>query len=72
MLFQRPGEPGLECAANPRATPVGSEAAAWATVDPLAGGIAVNIGDMLSRWSDGRLFSNLHRVRMPIGDECER
>jgi len=24
-----------------------------------------NVGDMLSRWSDGRLLSNLHRVRMP-------
>jgi len=31
----------------------------------VAGGIAVNVGDMLSRWSDGRLLSNLHRVRMP-------
>jgi len=31
----------------------------------------VNIGDMLSRWSDGRLLSNLHRVRMPTKEECE-
>jgi len=69
LLFQRPGEAGLECAANPRATAPGHE---WAAVDPVPGGIAVNIGDMLSRWSDGRLFSNLHRVRMPVGDECER
>lgn len=33
--------------------------------DPVEGGVAVNVGDMLSRWSDGRLLSNLHRVRMP-------
>ena len=26
---------------------------AWLTVDPVEGGIAVNIGDMLSRWSAG-------------------
>ena len=25
---------------------------------------------MLSRWSDGRLLSNLHRVRMPTTAEC--
>ena len=25
---------------------------------------------MLSRWSDGRLLSNLHRVRMPTRAEC--
>ena len=31
----------------------------------MPGGVAVNVGDMLSRWSDGRLLSNLHRVRMP-------
>ena len=38
---------------------------------PVAGGVAVNIGDMLARWSDGRLLSNLHRVRMPTPAECE-
>ena len=28
-----------------------------------------NIGDMLMRWSDDRLLSNLHRVRMPKSGE---
>ena len=67
LLYQLPGNEGLECAANPR---VGAAHTGWLTVDPLEGGIAVNIGDMLSRWSDGRLLSNLHRVRMPTAAEC--
>ena len=67
LLYQRPGNEGLECAANPRA---GSDAG-WMAVDPVVGGIAVNIGDMLSRWSAGRLLSNLHRVRMPTAAECD-
>jgi len=66
LLFQLPGNAGLECAANPRS----QKAQGWLKVDPVAGGIAVNIGDMLSRWSDGRLLSNLHRVRMPTPEEC--
>ena len=44
-------------------------------MDPVEGGISVNIGDMLARWSDGRLLSNLHRVRMPSaasGDDASR
>ena len=61
LLFQREGQAGLECAPNPRAKQQGP----WLRVDPVAGGVAVNIGDMLARWSDGRLLSNLHRVRMP-------
>mmetsp|Transcript_96 Transcript_96/g.141 ORF Transcript_96/g.141 Transcript_96/m.141 type:complete len:366 (-) Transcript_96:239-1336(-) len=60
LLFQLPGNEGLECAANPRLGKVG-----WIPVDPVQGGVAVNIGDMLARWSDSRLLSNLHRVRMP-------
>ena len=59
------GEFGLECAANPR--PGATE---WAPVDPVRGGVAVNVGDLLSHWSDGRLLSNLHRVRMPTKAEC--
>lgn len=64
LLYQRPGQGGLECCANPR-TIQGKDAMYWTKVNPVEGAIAVNIGDMLARWSDGRLFSNLHRVRLP-------
>jgi len=37
----------------------------WTAVNPVEGGIAVNIGDMLARWSDDKLCSNLHRFRLP-------
>ena len=70
LLYQRPGNEGLECAANPRG---GAAQASWLRVDPVAGGVAVNVGDMLSRWADGRVLSNLHRVRMPAtAAECAR
>jgi isopenicillin N synthase-like dioxygenase len=68
LLFQRPGQAGLECCSNPHDTT--SKAQTWTPVDPVQGGIAINIGDMLARWSDGRLYSNLHRVRMPTVQEC--
>ncbi|KAJ1631130.1 hypothetical protein T492DRAFT_998274 [Pavlovales sp. CCMP2436] len=61
LLFQRKGEAGLECAPNPKAGGTGG----WLKVDPVPGGICVNIGDMLMRWSNKSLLSNLHRVRMP-------
>ena len=63
LLFQQMGGKGLECCANPR---TGNPAELyWTAVDPVEGGIAINIGDMLARWSDGKLHSNLHRVRLP-------
>ena len=32
--------------------------------------LAVNIGDALMRWSDNKLVSNYHRVRMPqLGED---
>ena len=55
---------------QPAAAAAGAAPAAWAPVEPVEGGIAVNVGDMLSRWSDGRLLSNLHRVRMPLPEEA--
>jgi len=64
LLFQRPGGDGLECAPNPK------KGGAWKRVPPQEGAIAVNIGDMLSLWSDGRVLSNLHRVRLPTPEEC--
>jgi isopenicillin N synthase-like dioxygenase len=64
LLFQRPGQAGLECCANPRTgDPTDMY---WTAVNPVQGGIAVNIGDMLARWSDGKMHSNLHRVRLPV------
>ncbi|HZU64063.1 MAG TPA: 2OG-Fe(II) oxygenase family protein, partial [Novosphingobium sp.] len=49
----------------------GKEAASgqWTEVAPQAGAITCNIGDMLMRWSDDRLQSTLHRVRMPRAGE---
>ena len=41
----------------------------WSTVEPKAGVITCNIGDMLMRWSDDLLKSTLHRVRMPTAEE---
>mmetsp|Transcript_6778 Transcript_6778/g.21050 ORF Transcript_6778/g.21050 Transcript_6778/m.21050 type:complete len:299 (+) Transcript_6778:109-1005(+) len=61
LLFQLPGNAGLECASK--------NGSGWIKVDPTEGGVAVNVGDMLSRWTDGALKSNLHRVRMPATPE---
>lgn len=75
LLFQREGEAGLECAANPRRAAAAADAAGgagWVPVDPVPGAVTVNVGDMLGRWSDGRVLSNLHRVRMPAGEDARR
>lgn len=69
LLYQRPHQAGLECCSNPRTLRT-EGGARWTPVDPIEGGIAVNIGDMLARWSNSRLYSNLHRVRMPTEEEC--
>lgn len=67
LLFQRVGEDGLECRADPKGT------AEWVEVPPVQNGITVNVGDMLMLWSDSRLVSNMHRVRMPkTAEECTR
>ena len=60
LLHQLPGQGGLQLCP-------GSEAGSdrWTSVEPVEGVITCNIGDMLMRWSDDRLKSTLHRVRMP-------
>ena len=35
----------------------------WIKAPPINGTLVINIGDLLARWSDDRLPSNVHRVR---------
>jgi Isopenicillin N synthase and related dioxygenases len=71
LLFQRPGQPGLEIL-----TPEGS----WAPFPFVPGTAAeaegypfppilVNIGDLLSYWTDGLLKSTVHRVVFPLAEQ---
>ncbi|KAJ5719421.1 hypothetical protein N7493_007876 [Penicillium malachiteum] len=69
LLFQRPGQPGLEIL-----TPEGT----WAPVPIIPGNdadaypfppILVNIGDLLSYWTDGLLKSTVHRVVFPLEEQ---
>ncbi|NKX44748.1 isopenicillin N synthase family oxygenase [Roseibacterium sp. KMU-115] len=64
LLHQKTGQGGLQVCPGHAA-----EEGAWTSVEPVAGIITCNIGDMLMRWSDDRLLSNPHRVRMPRPDE---
>jgi isopenicillin N synthase-like dioxygenase len=40
-------------------------AGAWHDVPPLAGSFVINVGDLMSRWTNGRWHSTLHRVINP-------
>ena len=71
LLHQVPGQHGLQlCPGVESAVAIdGDGPLGWTGVDPMPGTITCNIGDMLMRWSDDRLPSTLHRVRMPRPDE---
>ncbi|MGC1441023.1 MAG: 2OG-Fe(II) oxygenase family protein, partial [Burkholderiaceae bacterium] len=56
MLYQH--TPGLE---------VQSRSGQWIAVPPIPGTVVINIGDLLERWSNGRLPSTKHRVRNLTG-----
>ncbi|WP_395155487.1 isopenicillin N synthase family dioxygenase [Ilumatobacter sp.] len=72
LLHQRAGEyglqvcPGAEAANRDPDAPLG-----WTDVEPTAGTVTCNIGDMLMRWSDDQLPSTLHRVRLPRADQTD-
>ena len=55
--------------ANPRSIVGKNEGTKWLTEKPVCDGIAINIGDLLSHWSDSELYANLHWVRMPRDEE---
>ena len=64
LLFQRPGQPGLEIQPPNESR--------WAPVPVLPDGyddevppILVNIGDLMSYWTEGLLRSTVHRVFFP-------
>lgn len=60
LLFQREGQSGLQICPGQDV-----EAQRWTSVPTSEKLITCNIGDMLMRWSDDQLKSNLHRVRGP-------
>ncbi len=64
MVFQQENQGGLQVSPGKDAEGKGDERE-WFTVTPKEDRITCNIGDMLMRWSDDRLKSTLHRVRMP-------
>ncbi|MFD1383172.1 isopenicillin N synthase family dioxygenase [Rhodanobacter aciditrophus] len=64
LLFQHEGHGGLQVCPGKEA-----DTKRWTSIPPLPEVITCNIGDMLMRWSDDQLNSNLHRVRLPRVDE---
>ena len=60
LLHLREGEGGLQVCPGAE-----MDSHVWTEVTPVAGAVTCNIGDMLMRWSDDKLKSTLHRVRMP-------
>lgn len=71
LLFQRPSQPGLE---------ILTPASAWSPVPVFPPGteqdsyppILVNIGDLLSYWTNGLLKSTVHRVTFPLNGGDDR
>jgi isopenicillin N synthase-like dioxygenase len=66
LLHQRKGQGGLQVCPGKDAQ---GRAIEWTDVPAEENVITCNIGDMLMRWSDDKLLSNLHRVRMPKAGE---
>lgn len=72
LLHQAEGQRGLQLCPGADAADRDPEAPlGWTDIEPVAGTVTCNIGDMLMRWSDDQLPSTLHRVRMPRPDEIE-
>lgn len=65
LLFQRPGQGGLEiCPGRDAVTEFGL-GDTWTRVEPDPAAIVCNIGDLLMSWSDDRFKSTFHRVKAP-------
>ncbi|KAI9471041.1 MAG: hypothetical protein EXX96DRAFT_375911 [Benjaminiella poitrasii] len=71
LLFQRPGEDGLEVCPGREASTEFGHGDHWTAVHPKEDEIVCNLGDMMMRWSDDVLKSNFHRVRAPCVGEYQ-
>lgn len=65
LLFQRDGEGGLEVCPGREVVGDFGHGNTWKNVEARSDRIVCNIGDQLMRWSDDRLKSTFHRVRLP-------
>ncbi|RMX99377.1 hypothetical protein D0867_12125 [Hortaea werneckii] len=66
LLFQRPGQFGLEICPGREAVTNFGIGDTWTRIDFAPGDIVCNIGDLLMSWSDDRFKSTFHRVKAPI------
>jgi isopenicillin N synthase-like dioxygenase len=66
LLFQAPGQSGLEICPGREAVSSFGMGDAWTKVEPAEGEIVCNIGDLLMSWSDDRFKSTFHRVKTPL------
>jgi isopenicillin N synthase-like dioxygenase len=71
LLFQRPGQSGLEICPGREASTSFGIGDSWTRVEPKEGEIVCNIGDLLMSWSDDRFKSTFHRVKTPsvVGED---
>ncbi|PWN46701.1 Clavaminate synthase-like protein [Violaceomyces palustris] len=65
LLFQRDGQGGLEVCPGREVVDDFGMGNVWTKVEAEEDKIVCNIGDQLMRWSDDRLKSTFHRVRLP-------
>ncbi|KAI7307888.1 Clavaminate synthase-like protein [Hortaea werneckii] len=65
LLFQRPGQSGLEICPGREAVTNFGMGDTWTKIDFAPGDIVCNIGDLLMSWSDDRFKSTFHRVKAP-------
>ena len=73
LLFQRAGQPGLEIRTpNDEWAPVAVIPPAYESTSKTTPPILVNIGDLLSYWTNGLLKSTVHRVIFPVGEKKDR
>jgi len=70
LLFQRPGQAGLEICPAPGKSDA-SDADIWVPVPPSPGCITCNLGDMLALWTGNAVTSTRHRVRAPPGGSAQ-